>query len=161
MAKSTRGFHCQRVWIDELTRSDHYHLEQSDKCAFIREYTPRTGYRYSQTNQLVLNLKKPMERRGLSDWKYKRTAILDAARLFRSALTPEELDLHTFVPVPPSKARDDPSHDNRMSQVIQAMRPSRSVDGRELIVQVASTEAVHDSDLRLKPREIAALYSDR
>jgi hypothetical protein len=44
--------------IDELTLPDHYRLEPTDDCYFIGEYTARGGYEQSDTNDLILNLKK-------------------------------------------------------------------------------------------------------
>lgn len=43
--------------IDELIREQHYHLEDGDLCYFFGEYTARQGAAYSETNQLIMNLK--------------------------------------------------------------------------------------------------------
>ena len=49
--------------IDDLTRPDHSYLTEGDACYFIGEYTARLGFTYSATNNLILNFKKPMDRR--------------------------------------------------------------------------------------------------
>lgn len=144
--------------IDDLTRPDHWYLSDLDVCYFIGEYTARQGYAYSATNNLVLNFKKRLDRRGRPEWRYKARAIQNAALAFRTALNPEALDRLTFVPIPPSKAKRDPLYDDRLTQMLRAIRPNPVLDVRELIVQMQSMDAVHDSDNRPSPEQIAVLY---
>ena len=70
----------------------------------------------------------------------------------------EALDRLTFVPIPPSKAKDHRLYDSRLTQMLCAIRPDPLLDVRELVVQTESTDAVHDSDIRPRPEEIEALY---
>ena len=49
--------------IDELVRGDYFYLQPADECWFLREYTARMGFEHSETNQLIINLKKPLEDR--------------------------------------------------------------------------------------------------
>ena len=144
--------------IDGLTRPDHHYLTEADECYFIGEYTARRGYAYSRTNSLISNLKKSMDRRDRPEWHYKVLAIARAASAFRTALEPRELNLLTFVPIPPSKAREDPLHDDRLIQMLHAIRPHPPLDVRELIFQTRSTGAIHEQEVRPSPEEIAALY---
>lgn len=83
--------------IDELIREQHYHLEDGDLCYFFGEYTARQGAAYSETNQLIMNLKKGNERRGLPDYRYKGIAIERVARMITSTIG--NLHEYTFVPV--------------------------------------------------------------
>ena len=145
--------------IDELTRPHHVYLTTDDECLFLGEYTARRGYAHSVTNQLLINLKKPMDRRRLPEWPYKGNAIRRAARAFRNAINEEELRKATFVPVPPSKAKNDPMHDDRMVKMIRAMDQTNPVDCRELVVQAESMAAAHESDIRPGPDELCARYS--
>ena len=147
--------------IDELMRCDHVHLDEDDECYFIGEYTARIGYTYSATNDLVLNFKKTMDRQGRAEWQYKKMAIRKAAAAFATALEPsgqKTLDGVTFVPVPPSKARGDPLYDDRLTQMLNFVRPEPRLDVREVIVQEHSSDAVHSSESRLRPYEIEAMY---
>ncbi len=144
--------------IDDLSRPDHWHLAESDVCYFLGEYTARQGYAYSDTNQLIINLKKPMDRRDRPEWRYKQEAIRQAAEAFRKGLNPEALDRLTFVPIPPSKAKGHPLHDDRLTRMLHAIRPQPPLDIRELIVQTESTEAAHGLEDRPWPEEIEALY---
>ena len=143
--------------IDELTRPDHYWLTAADRCYFLGEYTARKGYSYSQTNQLILNFKKPLDRQGKPEWPYKQFALRQAAAAFRGALG-ENPPAHVFVPVPPSKARASPLHDDRVKRMLLAIWPGQSADVRELIVQLESTDAAHENPARPKPEQIQATY---
>jgi hypothetical protein len=144
--------------IDKLTRPDHSYLGPDDLCYFLGEYTARKGFSHSDTNNLILNLKKDMSRRGRAEWQYKERAILTAAAALRVSISTSWLENATFVPVPPSKAKDDPLYDDRLTRVLAAINKERPVDCRELIVQDKSTDAVHESSHRLGPDDIYELY---
>jgi hypothetical protein len=117
--------------IDELLLPDHWYLEASDLCFFLREYTKGGGYQASETNQLIINLKKEPKYRGTPSWKYKARAIAKCATELRSALL-NYLNGWTVVPIPPSKAKDDPGHDDRLFQVGQALCAGTGARLREL-----------------------------
>ena len=144
--------------VDDLIRPDHRRLTDADICYFIGEYTASRGYSHSNTNNLILNFKKTMNRRGLPEWRYKDHAIQTAAAAFRRALAPKDLDRLTFVPIPPSKAKGDPLYDDRLTRMLGAIRPRPPLDIRELIVQTVSMDAVHARDVRPAPEQIQALY---
>ena len=155
---SERSFPQRLTEIDDLTRPDHRYLAASDVCHFIGEYTARRGFAYSATNSLILDFKMPVAHRGRPAWRYKEAAIGTAAAVLRQAVHPNVLDRLVFVPVPPSKARDDAGYDDRVARMLQAVRPQQPLDVRELLVQARSVEASHLRSLRLRPRELAALY---
>lgn len=145
--------------IDDLTRPDHSYLTAADPCYFLGEYTARKGYAFSSTNHLIFNLKKSMDRRGRSEWPYKAQAIQRVAEALRSALNDKARQTLTFVPVPPSKAKTDPLYDDRLLQVLRSVWPGHATDVRELIVQPASSDAVHDRQDRPRPPELEARYT--
>ena len=142
--------------IDELTQLDHHLLNDDDQCYYLGEYTARKGYDYSTTNNLIINFKKPLDRKDKPDWKYKGIAIRQAAKAFRRGL--KENPTCTFVPIPPSKKRGDPLYDDRVTKMLKAIWPDETTDVRELIFQVKSTEAAHWSQVRPSPDEIKAVY---
>ena len=144
--------------VDQLTQPDHTYLSPEDKCYFLGEYTARKGFAYSETNSLILNLKKKPDRRGRPEWQYKDRAILTAAKALQISIKDEWLRGATFVPIPPSKAKTDPLYDDRMTRVLKAIDRHNPVDCRELIVQTETTEAVHEAEVRLGPAEIRELY---
>ena len=135
-------------------RQDHHYLQKDDKCWYFGEYTAGKGPNFSDTNQLIFNLKKNIIRRGKIDWKYKAEAIRTAAQALRDSIPDHWFDSVTFVPIPPSKVREDPLYDDRMSQVLRLLRPGNSIDWRELVIQTVSTHAAHDSEDRPGPDDL-------
>ncbi len=142
--------------VDALALPDHFYLDGDDTCYYAGEYTAGEGHAYSGTNQLILNLKKSVDRRGRPEWQYKERAITQAAQIFRAALK-EDARL-TLVPIPPSKVRMDPAYDDRMLRLLQQVAANRPYEVRELVVQVASTPAAHLADRRPTPAELIANY---
>jgi hypothetical protein len=146
--------------IDDLTRPEHAFLGKDDVCYYLREYTPRAGYNHSETNDIIINFKKPIDRRGRPEWRYKESATARIAKEIRDALNPQWLKQATLVPMPPSASKNDPRHDDRMLQVLRAIDGGAGCDVRELLVQTQSTEpdhAVGDAGQRLAPGERAKL----
>lgn len=144
--------------IDDLTRPDHSYLTEGDECYFLGEYTARKGYAHSPTNNLVLNFKIGVEHRGGFRWRHKERAIREAALAFAAAITPKGLAESTLVPIPPSKAADHPGYDDRVHRMVRGIRPQPPLDVRELVAQLASTQAAHESESRPKPSDLQALY---
>jgi predicted amidophosphoribosyltransferase len=142
--------------IDALTLPDHYYLDAQDTCYYAGEYTAGQGHAYSETNQLIHNFKKTVDKRGTAQWQYKERAILQAANIFRAAIK-EEARI-TFVPVPPSKAKTDPLYDDRMLRTLQAACAGRHSDIRELVLQLQSAQAAHLAVQRPTPDELVANY---
>jgi len=143
--------------IDALTRPDHTFLTEADRCFFLGDYTARQGFSHSATNNLILNFKKKMDKRGTGQWVWKERAIQEAARALRHAFGGATLEGITFVPAPPSKATADPMYDDRMVRMLRMMGPQ--LDVRELVLQAQSTPSAHESDDRLRPDELAELYA--
>lgn len=156
--KSDNTFPGRFTKVDNLTRPDHWYLTEDDNCYFLGEYTARKGYAYSETNQLIINFKKSMDRQDRLEWKYKDQAIQRVAGILRTALNEATLNRLTFVPVPPSKAVGDPLYDNRLTRTLNFIRPRPQLDIREIVVQRASTESVHNIDVRPDPQQIKKLY---
>lgn len=117
------------------------------------------GYVFSASNQLVLNLKKSMDKRATAQWRYKEKAIEEAAAAFRASLNSGWLDSATLVPIPPSKSKNDALYDDRMVRVLRGIRAEPQLDVRELVLQRASTAAVHDQENRPTPEQIQANYA--
>ena len=142
--------------IDDLTRRDHYHLTDADRCFFLGEYTSGAGF--GHTNSLIGNFKKPVDRRGRPEWHYKEQAIARVAMGFRVAFPEHALERLTLVPIPPSKARGHPLYDDRMVQMLRRIRAYPPLDVRELIVQTRSMQAAHEGSERPSPQDLEAAY---
>jgi hypothetical protein len=147
--------------IDDLTRPDHTFIEAEDECLYLGEYTARKGYQFSATNNLIFNLKKPMDRRGQPGWHYKRRAVETAGRQMREALdalNPKWLSIATLVPLPPSKIKSDPMYDDRLMQMLQVLGAGLQLDIREMITQRESIEAAHSTEVRPRVDELCDNY---
>ncbi|MCK1600824.1 hypothetical protein IVB02_05160 [Bradyrhizobium sp. 166] len=140
--------------IEDHNRGDHHYLTGDDVCIFLYEYTRGMGYAHSETNQLVLNLKK---KKGSGGYHWKADAIAKCAAAMGPALNPKWLEEAVLVPVPPSKTKSDPLYDDRMTRVCQSITSTVPIDVRELVQQRQSTEAVHEGN-RLSPAELQANY---
>ncbi len=148
--------------IDDLTRPDHTFIEAGDECLYLGEYTARKGFQFSDTNNLIFNLKKPMDRRGKPGWPYKGRAVENAGRQLRAALdalNPKWLSIATLVPMPPSKVKSDPMYDDRLVRMLQVLGTGLQLDIREMIVQRESTEAAHSTEVRPSVDELCDNYS--
>jgi hypothetical protein len=69
------------VKIDEFLRPDHKYLEPDDECFYFMEYIPIKRL-YNAENNLMMNFKKEMDRKGRPEWKYKGIAIRRVADIF-------------------------------------------------------------------------------
>ncbi len=143
--------------IDDLTRPDHHFLGAQDRCFYFGEYSAREGYQAGATNQLILNFKKGIDRKGRPEWRYKERSITEAAAGFVGAIKAEYAAQATFVPMPPSKEKTDPAYDDRLLRMLQQMKFLKAPDIRELLVQKGARDAAHDGS-RPGPDELAKLY---
>ena len=55
-----------------------------------------------------------MDRRDRPEWRYKSSAIRTLGHIIRDALNEECLTEATLVPIPSSKTKDDPEHDDHL-----------------------------------------------
>ncbi|MEO8378278.1 MAG: hypothetical protein ABI779_01320 [Acidobacteriota bacterium] len=144
--------------VDDLLRPLYPHLTAADQCYFLREYTAGRGYAGSETNHLILNLKKPPDRRGRSEWHYKERAIEQVAREFRASVNLSALRRVTLVPMPPSKAKSDPLYDDRMLEVLRAVDVEGNLDIRELLLCAASMTPAHATTARPTIAQLVANF---
>ena len=140
--------------IDELTRPDHTFLTAEDNCFYLGEYSARAGFSFSTTNDLIQNLKKPMDRKDRPEWKWKQKAIDRWAEMLRQVLTDGWLKDVTLVPVPPSKTKDHPEYDDRLLQILQKLGAGQNLDIRELVVMKESIDPAHLREDRRSVREL-------
>ena len=145
--------------IDDLTRREHHYLTPEDTCYYLGEYTARKGYAYSHMNQVIINLKICPSEKNTGRWPHKEHAIQETAQAMRQNIDREWVEGGgVFVPVPPSKAREDPLYDPRMTQVLQQAFNGMNADIRELIIQTESTEADHIAGNRIIFDELYRIY---
>ena len=95
--------------IDGSNRDDHYYLTPDDECYYLFEYTSHKDFTVGAANNLISNLKKPVDRKGRPEYHYKTAAIQECARYLAATLNDKWLEAATLVPVPPSKDRQKSS----------------------------------------------------
>lgn len=149
--------------VGEIERPQHYFLEGEHRCYFWGEYTPweyTEGKRwdYSETNRLIANFKKSMDRQGKDDWHHKQEAIETIGRRFAGFWKWQALHERgvALVPVPSSRRADDPLHDDRMARMLRVVRGATGIDLdlRELLVSDGSIPASHTAAKRPSPQKI-------
>ena len=136
---------------------EHRYLDSNDECFYYGEFTAGMGFSHSETNQLIHNFKKTIDRKELPEWRYKEVAIKKIAELIRNSLN-KSLTI-TLVPTPPSKAKDDLLYDNRIPQALDlACRNLDNIEFRELVVQKTTLPPFHVSGNKLGPGELVEVY---
>jgi hypothetical protein len=144
-------------YIDATNIVDHTRLLQTDRVIFLREYTAQKGFSFSDTNNLISNLKK---KKGDGGFRYKALAIDQCATEIFNGLIPDWLRTACLVPIPPSKCKTDEAFDDRVLRICNgiAAKAPFSVDVREIITQKDSLRAAHESSDRPSVEELMANY---
>ena len=142
---------CKLTLLDAGSRLDHHFVSATDSCAFVAELVAGRSYRAGGLNQLILNFKctPSAARANPQRERYKRQAITTLAHSLRLAVSQTEAEQSTWVPIPPSRSRDDPDFDDRLSRTLSLAFDSYDVDVRGLLYQVRNTAPDHAVDVRL------------
>jgi hypothetical protein len=122
--------------IDPLVRLHHFHLCSEDDCYYLWEWDA-APYATSAVTDFVGNFQKDMKFRNSHwPWHFKKQAILHAARAIRQVALPQWKN-SVYVPVPPSKIKDNPGHDPRLIVTLE----QSGLNGHELVLQLSDTES--------------------
>ncbi len=103
----------------KLDRRDN--ILDDDECFYAREYTPGGRYDASECNNLIVNFKKPGDRRDTFEWRHRERAV----QAFASELAdwlPQRI-LVTFIP--PAKLSSNPDYSWRFEDTFKALRGLR------------------------------------
>ena len=103
-----------------------------------------------------------MDRAGQYDWRYKAEAVARVASAFARNWRWQELHAShraCLVPLPPSRARNDPLYDPRMLDMLRALSAAVGVplDVRDCLSFSGLFDASHEAEARPSPE---ALYLD-
>lgn len=120
------------------------------------EYIGKGGYKASPVNDFISNFKKSPVQENPASLRYKEKATQEATDLLKSVL--EHFRDNTFVPVPPSKKKDDPEYDDRLMRILAAANNPRIVDIRELIIQTESYIPAHRREDRPRSDYYYSIY---
>lgn len=144
--------------LDAPHRLDHAFLGASDHCAYLAPYL--AGARDDRDcNRLIRHFKcRPsVARHDPQHRHHKQLAIETLAQWLRAALTREEAERSTWVPIPPSKRYGDPDYDDRLVRTLRLAFDAYDVDVRCLLQQIRSTVPDHTDRRR---GSAAALYDN-
>lgn len=131
--------------IDEKILHEHSCLESSDRCYILGEYASGQGFQYSDMNQVINNLKKPIDRKHLKEWRFKERAILDIAYWLVSLKYWEKLKKYTWIPMPPSKVKSDAAYDDRLVRILErAKQLEAGLDIREILIRKSNRDPAHN-----------------
>lgn len=140
--------------IDESTINAHSYINSDDECHFASNYISNVGgYKYGGTNQLIYNFKIKPDKRGTDQWKHKKDAIKKVSEMFKANILNTVLQKVTLVPIPPSKSKKDPLYDDRLIESLN-IAFGKKADIRELLEQVTSKKASHETDIRPTIKEL-------
>ncbi len=145
--------------IDETNRDQHVYLQTGDRCFFFGEYFAGKGYQGGGTNQFMFNFKcKPSDAATNPGRKmYKERAVAAIAAGLRKAISRENVERLTFVPIPPSKVVGHADYDDRLMRALVSAFHGYDADIRLLLRQNGSTESDHTASGRLSPEALDAL----
>lgn len=145
--------------VDDLIRQSVPHLQAGDRCYYAREFTKNSGYQHGETNQLIFNFKKPVDRKGKPEWRYKERAIAQIIKELRGLINPAFLQTCAVTWIPTSKAPQDPEYDNRLEQVAHGL--AQNAPGccvMEIIRQRDTMPAFHSKGGYRDPGAIRSHY---
>lgn len=145
--------------VDELLRLSIPHLRDDDECYYAREFTKNAGFQHGDTNQLIFNFKKSVDRKGKPEWKYKERATAQIIAELRRLINPAFLKTCAVTWIPTSKTPSDPDYDNRLELVAQGL--ARNIPGcctLEIIRQRESMPAFHSKGGYRDPAVIRSHY---
>ncbi|MBD1997310.1 hypothetical protein H6G00_11835 [Leptolyngbya sp. FACHB-541] len=136
-------------WLQHCPEHESFYL------VYGRIYTPGEGYSFSETNNLISNLKaSPQQQQRL---RYKRLAMekfaAEVIDLFTDGL--KKTSSLVLVPMPPSKAKDHPDYDNRIEVVAQRVAEAfENIVCLPLLVTIESHEGYHTSGASREAEDI-------
>lgn len=108
------------IVLDEKDIHQHSFIQKEDNIIYLGLYYSGEGYR-GEGNSLILNLKKPVDRRGSDEWQYKQDAINFVAQKITEVMddVSSEKGRWYWIPIPPSKLEGNPMFDDRINQILE------------------------------------------
>jgi predicted amidophosphoribosyltransferase len=131
--------------LDSDQISQHCDLEKNDKCLYLGEYLSNSGFRGSNTNKDILNLKKSPLDKTKRGYEYKAKAINKFASQINSIFEQKKTvaNDYTWIPIPPSKTKDHEEYDDRLLLLLNQVPVLEKQNIIELLYTATSHVAVH------------------
>lgn len=146
---------------DEKERG-HFYLDNDDQCLYLGLYHPDQNPN-SGLNQHIWNFKKKpsIATTNPAEYRYKAPAIRTLANKLRGSFTEKAVNERlTFVPIPPSKARNDPEYDDRLVKLLQRMVTGAATpDIRDILSTKRSRTASHSLSSTFSSTAVADLQA--
>jgi len=127
---------------------DHTFIGANDAIFFLGEYLSGMGFGASSMNSHIVNIKrKPSECAARAEFGYyKDKSIKEIARRLTDAVNPMLLEGVSFVPVPPSRGKQDPEYDDRLVRILaQFHAGNKNKHVCEFLAQRETIRASHKS----------------
>jgi len=147
------------TWLDPPSRADHLLLGEQDRCAYLAQYPAGAAWRENSLARLVWDFKcAPSLARSDARWQQRKQQAIDRmADWLRVAVTREQAEHCTWVPIPPSKQRGDPDFDERLESTLYRAFDGYDLDLRRLLFQALSTRCDHSAGNRLSEQDLYRL----
>ena len=129
------------------------HFESDHKCYYFMEKLSE-GFSASDENQLIYNFKKPINRKGFSDWSYRNTAL---NRFIKDLcnIKIRKKGYITVVPAPTSKTRTSKDWNDRIDKVVEGWSECNSnIKVEYAIDMIRSIPSSHQDGGTRNPEEI-------
>lgn len=126
------------------------YLEDDDICYYARDYISKGGFQASKSNDLINNFKKPADRKGKPEWRYKKTAMQQFAKEL-SDILPDGI---LVTCMPSSISKTDSNYDSRLEDTLQQLRKTRPNIIVEFPISVKQTTLAAHSGANRDPNQI-------
>lgn len=145
---------CRWRKIDESDGLIYYLASEDPTLYYRRIYTVWRDYSFSETNQLIHNLKKIPIPENSHTFHHKKKAIELFSNEIITLLSNSKQQI-IIVPIPPSKTKDHPEYDNRIEQVAGKVSTGlANVTCRSLLIRTKNIESHHISRAPRNPEKI-------
>jgi|24_taG_2_1085349.scaffolds.fasta_scaffold10524_1 hypothetical protein len=150
----------------ELAKEDmheHSYLDIDDNIYYIEEYVSGNGFA-GKGNNLIINLKKSVDKKGTDQWKHKEKAIIDVALLIAKEMDNPNASKRKiyWLPIPPSRIKTDPLFDDRTYRILTlaiAVTTSHKHFVTDVLYQNSNRESFSSITARRDVDELVSNYS--
>jgi len=108
----------------DISQEDVRYILEDDQIYYAREYISGRKYDASEANNLIQNVKKPVERKALPEWRHKLLAIAKFAGEISRLL--KDNKEYVFAAIPTSKCKSDPEYDSRLEDTLTALKRKKN-----------------------------------
>jgi hypothetical protein len=121
--------------IDEISLADHRYIQIQDRCFHFGECFARGEAPFGAMHRLIVDYqcKPSLVAADPQRRMHKERALATIAAGLRAAVSRQDAERYTWVPIPPSKATDDPDYDDRLVRTLLSAFAGYAVDVRSML----------------------------